>query len=336
MHIVKPNLAKRSGAALLDFVILYLLISLMRYFAIYPIYDALYDLQGLEQSLNALAYDSKLYIEDAEQNAPVKVVADDIPATIYAYYSEFKDGKIYKDETTAFDFSNEWYNQTILNIGSTATGVTIYFEYDVDGLGNPDPSLVGIPLATTTDEQLTTFYAAAYQTAQDDLLEYPRLIELNQEGARYDLEMTLISLGFNLIVLHFIIPIILKNGQTIGKKAFSLAVVSKDGYRLKFWQHAIRFIAFGIETVFGIYTLFVGYLIPYTFLLFTKKNQAPHDFAAQTMIADLKSSLIFVDEQEAQDYDAKVMDTTLAIETKRKQIVDEAVVTDLPKENEKE
>lgn len=330
MHIIKPNLAKRSGAAVLDFIVLLLLTLTLQTFAVYPIFDSIYGLSALEADIKDVMMDSHLYVEDTTTLSPVDLAKDDLPTAIYDYYSDFKDGLVYKDETDPFIFSNEWYNTNILNIGSTDTSITVYFEYDLDDLSNPDPSKVGVAKASATATELETFYLAAYQDAKNDLLNYPSYFAMMQELFNLQIQIFVVALLFVLILLHLLVPLLFKNGQTLGKKLFSIGLATKEGYRIKYWQHLIRFVVFAIETLFGFYTVFVGYLIPYTFIVFSKNNRAPHDYAASTMIVDMKTSLIFSNKEEADAYDQKIEATTSAI--KERKINFDQIKTDLPDE----
>lgn len=317
MHVIKPNLAKRSGAAVLDFIILLLLSLSLQTFAIYPIFNSIYNMTQMEADIKVVMLDSNLYVLDTTTQSPVDVSKEAIPTAIYDYYSNFKDGLVYKDQTTPFAFSNEWYNTNVLNIGSTNPDITIYFEYDVDEFRNPDPSKVGVPLSSATSGDLELFYGAAYQIAKNDLLNYPVYLEMMQELFNLQIQVFIVALIVVLILLHLLLPLILRNGQTLGKKVFSIGLATKDGYRIKYWQHLVRFLVFSIETLFGFYTVLVGYLIPYTFIVFSKNNRAPHDFVAQTMIVDLKTSLIFSDKEEADAYDRKIDEKTASINEKK-------------------
>jgi len=317
MHIIKPNLAKRSGAAVLDFIVLLLMTLTLQTFAVYPIFNSMFGLSALEADIKTVMLESHLYVEDETTTSPIDIDKADLPTAIYDYYADFKVGLTYKDETTPFEFSNQWYNENILNIGSTDPDVTVYFEYDVDGLGDPDPSKVGVPLASADEGELELFYLEAYQNAQNDLLNYPTYFEMMQELFNLQIQIFVVALMVVLILLHLIVPLLFKNGQTLGKKLFSIGLATKDGYRIKYWQHLVRFVVFAIETLFGFYTVFVGYLIPYTFIVFSKNNRAPHDYAASTMIVDLKTSLIFNDKQEADAYDEKIEANANAIKERK-------------------
>ena len=67
----------------------------------------------------------------------------------------------------------------------------------------------------------------------------------------------------SLLIFDFIIPMILKNGQTIGKKLFAIGYVSKNEIKVKPIQLFIKFL-FGdfiinsVMLIFGIYYMFWG------------------------------------------------------------------------------
>jgi uncharacterized RDD family membrane protein YckC len=306
MNIVPANLAKRSGAAILDFLMTLLLWVTPITFVVSPIYDQMYGTTAIQQDHVAIQLDSHLYIEDPDTTVVTYVALADIPDAIYDYYSDFRVGKTYLEETDPFVFSNEWYNESVLNIGSSDEAITIYFEYDVDGLGNPDPSKVGVPLDTATTEELDAFYKAAYQTAQLDLANYGPYAELAEQISFYSIQILAISGAVSVLIFYLFFPLIFKNGQTLSKKMFGIGVISKHGYKMKLWQLFARFGVFALEIVLSIYTIMGAFLISYTLMIFTKKNQSAHDFIAATRVVNLKQSLIFNNQIEAEEYEARL------------------------------
>ena len=128
----------------------------------------------------------------------------------------------------------------------------------------------------------------------------------------------MISIGLLLsyIVLEFILPLILKNGQTVGKKVFGIALVRVDCVKITTLALFARTILgkFTIETmfpVFLIYMLFFGGLgfisiillaamaILNIVLFFATKNKTPiHDLLAGTVAVDMKLQMIFQSEEE--------------------------------------
>ena len=134
----------------------------------------------------------------------------------------------------------------------------------------------------------------------------------------YTLLFMMVSLGVLLgyLVLEFIIPIILKNGQTVGKKVFGICLVRPDCVKIRTVALFARtFLGkFAIETMFPVLLvflfffggmgilaiiLFAALLILNTVLFFATKNRTPiHDIFASTVVVDMKLQMIFESEEE--------------------------------------
>ena len=134
----------------------------------------------------------------------------------------------------------------------------------------------------------------------------------------------LIGTLFGVLIVEFVIPIIFKNGQTIGKKVFSLIVIKNNSVRVSNFQMFVRTIfgKFIIELIVPIYfiimTMFgiVGYIGPIiviallilqiVLLIFTKYGTPIHDIVAFTCVADKQSQMIFESEDELAHYKGKL------------------------------
>ena len=137
-------------------------------------------------------------------------------------------------------------------------------------------------------------------------------------GMTVNLTMVIASLSIlaAIIVLEFVVPLLLKNGQTVGKKAFSLCVVRVDCVRMNPLQLFARTVLgkFAIETMLPVYILLTVFwnitnaaillilivlvLAQWIALLVTRKNQAIHDLLAGTAVADYSSQMIFDSEAD--------------------------------------
>ena len=129
----------------------------------------------------------------------------------------------------------------------------------------------------------------------------------------YSLLFMMISIGVLLayVVLEFVIPIIMKNGQTIGKKVFGIGVVRTDCVKMSNLMLFMRtFVGkFAIETMFPILLvilflfgslgilaiiLFAAITILNIAMFFATKNKTPiHDMIAGTVTVDIKLQVIF-------------------------------------------
>lgn len=129
--------------------------------------------------------------------------------------------------------------------------------------------------------------------------------------------MISLSVLLGYITLEFAVPMLFKNGQTIGKKVFGLGVMRKDGIRVNGVCMFVRTVLgkFSIETMIPaiiLLLLYIGALgidglliiaaivITEIVLLYTTRERCMiHDKLAQTVTVDFASQLIF-DTPEAQ------------------------------------
>lgn len=111
-------------------------------------------------------------------------------------------------------------------------------------------------------------------------------------------------------IFFFVIPLCLKNGETLGKLTFSLGVSKIDGFRVTFKEKIIRQL---LTTFLGMlvvlpwtYIGFMAYvllaLIDYMVLVMSKSHQSLHDRFAKTECYDKKASLVFIDEADMAEY----------------------------------
>lgn len=142
----------------------------------------------------------------------------------------------------------------------------------------------------------------------------------------FQLAITTISIGILLafLILEFAVPMILKNGQTLGKKIFGIAVMRLDHVKISgpflFARNILG--KYTIETMLPIMMLIlmffgtVGIMGPVIILLVfgsniimmiaTRTNSPIHDMIAQTVTVDLSSQMIFDTPEAVLEYKQKV------------------------------
>lgn len=144
------------------------------------------------------------------------------------------------------------------------------------------------------------------------------------------LQVVIISLGvfFGYIIIELVVPLLLKNGQTVGKKVFGLCLMQTDHTKVKPIMLAVRtFLGkYTIETmvpVLIIYMIFYSaigitgpiilcllLLLQIAILIITKNNSAIHDLLAGTVVVDMKSQMIFDDLAALEAYKKKIEQNT--------------------------
>lgn len=183
-----------------------------------------------------------------------------------------------------------------------------------------------------TSFQVTEQEYSSWTEEQKQALEDASDALLADEDAMYNYHMTvniimvITSAGIilSLLIVELLVPLLLKNGQTLGKKVFGLCVVRTDCVRITGLQLAMRTILgkIVIETMLPVYLLlmlifgivgmpatvimagvFIGQGVS---LVFTSRNAAIHDLVAGTAVADIHSQLIFDTTEEKIAFQKKV------------------------------
>lgn len=291
---VNANLLKRTGAAVLD-LFLWLVSSLLLLSYVFgPLYDAQYGTSELSRQFVAYQEASYLYATNEETNQLVNLSVEEIPSAIYSYYATFKDDKVYAPSEPAFVFSVAWFNQEILNVESADT----LFE-----LVNDDINVLAVVIDGTEQIDLDEFYTQAYREALTDFNTYPPFSSLVSLINGYFLEIIGYSALLSFIIFYLLVPLLGKQGQTLGKRASQLLVVNDKGYTMAWWQLPVRSLVLAGTMYAAIYTIFGSLLLSYTLMVFTKFYRSANDFAALTRVVDKKASKIFIDEQSMLAYE---------------------------------
>ena len=141
-----------------------------------------------------------------------------------------------------------------------------------------------------------------------------------------NLTLLMVSLGlfFSIALLEFVIPLIFKNGQTVGKKIFSIAVMRIDGVKISPMVLFIRSILgkYTIETMipviiiimmlYGVGSVITISVIPLilvfeiALIILTKTNSMIHDILSSTVTVDLQSQMIFDSVQAKEEYQMRI------------------------------
>lgn len=318
MNIVPASLGKRTGAAILDIFVAALVWFGLLAYAVQPIFNAVYGVYDIQDAYQAIQLESKLYVENEEYLTVNVVDAEDYPTAVYEYYTVYK----FATDTT---YTTPWYNEHILLIGTEASLFEFAQTADVD-----DPTLLGVAKGvvdsgTLTSSELSSanaaiasllssFYSTAYTAAVTDLNAQPAYFDLATQLSNYFTWELVISTLISLAIFYLLIPMLMKDGMTLGKKVFGLALVNKLGYKVSRLQILLRFLAFAVIEIFGsVYTIMGTILVSYTIMIFGKKNLSIHDYVASTRIIDAKHSVWFKNADEAAKYQAEAVPVTKSV-----------------------
>ncbi len=171
----------------------------------------------------------------------------------------------------------------------------------------------------TLSDEVKELYNEAYKALMSDtdvLYVYSVIMNLT-------LVITSSSILIAYALLEFAVPMVLKNGQTVGKKVFGLGVMRVDGVKLSTFQLFVR-------TILGKYT--IGTMIPVmiiimlltgsmgyigtivilllfalqiAMMIITKTNSTIHDLLAVTVVIDMNTQMIFESSEKLLEYKKK-------------------------------
>ncbi|MBQ7415742.1 MAG: RDD family protein [Oscillospiraceae bacterium] len=167
--------------------------------------------------------------------------------------------------------------------------------------------------------QQANFNAAYEALIHDDdaMYHYNMVVNLT-------LLVTTFSILLAIVVLEFVVPLLLKNGQTVGKKVFSLGLMRTDAVQVTPVQLFARAILgkFTIEIMISVYILILiffnsigitgplvigGILITQIICLaVTRTNSMIHDLLSGTVVVDISSQKIFRTSQDLLEYQKQI------------------------------
>ncbi len=165
-------------------------------------------------------------------------------------------------------------------------------------------------------EVLNTAYAAL-SADQEATGAYNMVINLT-------LLITSLGILFGFVLMEWVIPMKLGNGQTLGKKIFGIGLMQQDGVRVNGRVMFVRTILgkytietmvpvlivmmiwFGILGLTGTLVLLGIVLVQFLMVACTRRRTAIHDALACTVAVDIASQLIFPDHQAMIAYKEKI------------------------------
>lgn len=152
---------------------------------------------------------------------------------------------------------------------------------------------------------------------EDVLYTYNMVINLT-------LVITTLSILLGFLALEFAVPVMLGNGQTLGKKIFGICLMRTDGVKMNTMQLFVRTVLgkFTIETMIPVYILLMIFfnsvglggtlvlaallVVQIAVLAVTRTNSLIHDLLAGTVVVDYASQRIFRNTEELIEYTKRV------------------------------
>lgn len=306
-HIVLAKNYKRIFARLIDFIIVISLTSLFFFTLVFPAtfnetkYKENLDLLGTYYENSGLylksdkgsfaALDSFTSIKDLKTLEDINLNVDDNKFehvnTLEMLY------KFYTTKLTDYGATNNLTKETfITDIIKPNNEISNIKTFDYDGT-KFEISLMDDKKESYTVSYILERYGDARKVVEN-YSEVKNLMEENQKNMLNSLKYfvyLLVGLSF---IFDLIIPLCLKNGQSIGKLIFGFGVIRDDGYKLPKYYLIFRWLVYIVfDIILGFMTMLGTILISYTMLLFNKKRKTVHDYAAKSIVINLKESIFF-------------------------------------------
>ncbi len=175
------------------------------------------------------------------------------------------------------------------------------------------------PYEEMSDEQKAIYDIVDEAFGKDKTLSITYTLLIN-----YTLLMMVVGTFISYLIFEFAVPMLLKNGQTIGKKVFGLGVMRTNSVkatpmvifvRMLLGKATIETIVpmfiilmmfFGIIGIVGPIVLLGILILQIIMMCITRTNSTIHDLISDTVVVDLSSQMIFESEQAMIDYKKKL------------------------------
>ena len=255
-------------------------------------------------------------------------------------YDQTIDGVLPKDL-----YTNEWFSKNVLKIESEDT----YFKID----STKESYLESIFLIDENkNDDAIKYLKNRAVDACEDLFHSSYFTELNDQIKYTQLFIFGTAFATSFAIFYILIPLLMKDGETLGKKTMHIAVISFDGYKAKKRQIVFREVLLfiyvfllGIVIGIGLTSLAIialGVLIVFLLSLLSKYKRSVFDFASFTIVVDSIHSTWFKDQVDEERHRKELEDNMAKYkkyvpdEDKLIQLGTEILDEDLKKEVEKE
>ena len=180
----------------------------------------------------------------------------------------------------------------------------------------------GVDFNITTEEfeKLTEEERAQYDAAMEALNEDAGAQKAWSMVVNLSMLITALSILAAYLLLELLVPLLLHNGQTVGKKIFGIALMRTDSVRVTPFMMFVRTVLgkYTLETMVPVLVILmlwcevmgpVGILVLLALLLLqvgllfgTRNHSAIHDLIACTVAVDMSSQLMFDSPQSRLEY----------------------------------
>ena len=189
-----------------------------------------------------------------------------------------------------------------------------YYEYYEQTYG------VDFDISEEDYNKLTEDEKLKYETAADALEKDENVLATYSVIVSLSLVILSFSVLLGILSIYFIVPLFFKNGQTLGKKIFGLAVIRSNLVKVSTPVLFARtlFGMYAIETMFPLFLLAMLYfnlmggvalitigllfVLQVAVLIVSKNNSSIHDLLSDTVVVEFASQRIFETQEALQEF----------------------------------
>ncbi len=170
------------------------------------------------------------------------------------------------------------------------------------GLFKLDESSEKYSIEIGSADQMYKFYDEQFNEAYKIFIKNPRLVFLHNEIYKIRLITLLIPVIVSFIIVFLLIPIILKNGQTIGKKAMHIKIISKkgDGVVTNIQTIFRFFIDLIVMMLLSVLIYGIPLIVNLAMIILMKNRDSIEDILCSTLCID---NALFEDERKLRESD---------------------------------
>ena len=216
----------------------------------------------------------------------------------------------------------------VMVIAMAMSGIFGYDDYNarMDAAYEQYGQMYGINVSMTLDEyeKLTPEQLDLYKQALEAINADQEVMHIYSMVVNLTLIIASLSILLGYLVLEFVVPLWLGNGQTLGKKIFGIALMRQDGVKITPLMLFVRTILgkYTLETmipvlivimllfqmvgVIGTMILGLILLLQVILLIATRTNSALHDLLACTVAVDMASQMMFDSPEALLEYQKRI------------------------------
>lgn len=317
--IKEANLAKRLIAVIMDGALFSFIFFFFITLVFTPIANKAFDYENMQAQELAYAVNSKLYAVEVNKEI---IEPTELKTSIFDVYpiSDYKDKEV--------DFYISRVKYYYLNY-KTGVDVSVPAEKNAEDYRSPDYNVeikdengnLVLPKDYYTEDWFNALTSSittmeeARELAKDAIKDFSNSLyirDIESKLSKTQVFVIVPSFVLSYSIFFIAIPLIFKNGETLGKKTFNIGFVTKDGYNVKKRQIVSRQLLLflyvslftfvvGFEITTCVATLCLGVSIYFIATAISKTKRSFVDYFAYTYLIDTRASVWFSSpEEEAQ------------------------------------